>query len=91
MLKSEYYTEPSELDRLVIDKLVPADHLLRQVKAVVDFEAFRDLVRECYSADRGRTAEDPVRLIKLEYLQFQYNLYTTGTGTKAWHFTLVSV
>ncbi len=74
MLKSDYYTEPSDLDRLVFEKLVPAEHLLRQVKQIIDFDSFRDLIRDCYSADMGRTAEDPVRLIKLEYLQFQYNL-----------------
>ena len=74
MLKSSYYQEPSEIDRLVFEKLVPADHLLRQVKQLIDFESFRDLVRECYSAGMGRAAEDPVRMIKLEYLQFQYGL-----------------
>jgi transposase len=74
VLKSSYYQEPSEIDRLVFEKLVPADHLLRQVKQLIDFESFRDLVRECYSAGMGRTAEDPVRMVKLEYLQFQYGL-----------------
>jgi transposase len=74
LLKSDYYQAPNPLDQLIFDKLVPADHLLRQVKQWIDFEAFRDLVRDRYSADLGRTAEDPVRLIQLEYLQFQYNL-----------------
>jgi transposase len=47
---------------------------LRRVKELIDFESFRDLVRDCYSAGLGRAAEDPVRMIKLEYLQFQYGL-----------------
>lgn len=74
MLKPNYYTEPTELDTLVFEKLVPQDHYLRQVKQVIDFEALRDKVRDCYSAEMGRSAEDPVILIKLEFLQFQYNL-----------------
>jgi len=74
MLKSDYYVEPTELDRMIFEKLVPADHFLRQVKAVLDFERFRPLVADCYSPSLGRGAEDPVRLIKLEYLEFQYNL-----------------
>ena len=74
MLKANYYTEPSELDTLVFEKLVPPDHYLRQVKQVIDFEALREKVRDCYSAEMGRAAEDPVILIKLEFLQFQYNL-----------------
>lgn len=74
MLKSNYYQEPSEIDQIVFDKLVPTDHHLRRVKELIDFESFRDLIQDCYSSSMGRTAEDPVRLIKLEYLEFQYGL-----------------
>ena len=34
MLKESYYTEPTELDTLVFEKLVPPDHYLRRVKPV---------------------------------------------------------
>ena len=34
----------------------------------------RDRVKDCYSPAMGRTAEDPVRMIKLAFLQFHYNL-----------------
>lgn len=74
MLKDSYYIEPTDLDRLIFEKLVPPDHYLRQVKAVVEFESLRAEVKDCYSPDLGRGAEDPVRLIKLEYLQFHYGL-----------------
>jgi len=74
MLKSSYYSEPSELDVLIFEKLIPQEHLLRKVKATIDFEAFRGLVKECYSQEMGRTAEDPVRMIKIEFLQFLYGL-----------------
>jgi transposase len=74
MLKSSYYIEPTEMDKMVFEKLIPRDHYLRQVKSVIDFERFREKVRECYSPDMGSPAEDPVRLIKLEFLEFQYSL-----------------
>jgi transposase len=74
MLKENYYTEPTEIDTLVFEKLVPPDHYLRQVKQCIDFERCRDLVKDCYSAAMGRTAEDPVRMIKLGFLQFHYRL-----------------
>lgn len=74
MLKDSYYTEPTEVDKLVFEKLVPPDHLLRKVKSIIDFERLRDKLRNCYSPDMGRTAEDPVRMIKLEFLEFQYGL-----------------
>src|SRR6266508_4483680 len=74
MLKDNYYTEPTEVDQLVFAKLVPPDHYLQRVKQLLDFERFRELVKDCYSPAMGRTAEDPVRLIKLEFLQFHYRL-----------------
>src|SRR3989442_558670 len=74
MLKKSYYTEPTEIDILVFEKLIPPDHYLRRVKQLIDFERFRDVVTDCYSPTMGRTAEDPVRMIKLGFLQFHYNL-----------------
>jgi transposase len=74
MLKDSYYTEPTEIDQLVFDKLIPPEHYLRRVKNTIDFERFRDLLKDCYSPRMGRGAEDPVRLIKLEFLQHHANL-----------------
>jgi len=74
MLKAEYYSAPTDIDRLVFDKLIPADHYLRRLKAAIDFEPFRGLVADCYAAGMGAPAEDPVRMLKLSLLQFQYDL-----------------
>ena len=74
MLKERYYTDPTEVDQMVFAQLVPPDHYLRQVKRLIDFEPFRDLVKDCYSPAMGRTAEDPVRVMKLTFLQFHDNL-----------------
>ena len=74
MLKESYDTEPTEMDTLVFAKLVPPDHYLRRVKQCIDFERCRDLVQDCYSSAMGRTAEDPVRMIKLGFLHFHYRL-----------------
>ena len=74
MLKTSYYTEPTELDRLVYEKLIPADHLLRRVNTIIDFEPIREKVKDSYSPHMGRAAEDPVRMIKIEFLEFMYNL-----------------
>ena len=74
MLKASYYSEPKENDRIVIEKLIPDEHVLVQIKAAIDFEKFRELVRDRYSVRMGRSAEDPVRMIKLEILEFLYGL-----------------
>jgi transposase len=74
MLKADYYSVPSEVDVVVFEKLIPADHYLRRLKAAIDFEPLRALVAECYAAGMGAPAEDPVRMLKLSLLQFHYDL-----------------
>jgi transposase len=74
MLKAEYYNAPTDIDLLVFAKLIPAEHYLRRLKAALDFEPLRALVADCYAAGMGAPAEDPVRMLKLSLLQFQYDL-----------------
>jgi len=70
MLSPSYYTKPTEIDLMVYEKMIPEDHILRQFKKVIEFEQFRDLVKECYHPNLGRSAEDPVIMLKLEVLQY---------------------
>jgi transposase len=74
MLKADYYITPTDLDQVIFAKLLPADHYLRRLKAAIDFEPLRALVADCYAAGMGAPAEDPVRMLKLSLLQFQYDL-----------------
>ena len=74
MLKPDYNTPPSPVDTIIFEKLVPPDHYLRRVKALLDFTPVRVLLTPCYSATLGRPAEDPVLLLKLCFLAFHYNL-----------------
>ena len=74
MLKPTYASLLSAQDQQVFDALVPADHYLRQMLTVVDFERFRSLMAPCYHATDGRPANDPIVLLKLCYLQTHYCL-----------------
>ena len=83
MLKSNYDVQLSPFDLLIFDTLVPEDHYLRQLKAAIDFSPLRDLVADCYSSDQGRSAIDPVQLLKLNLLQFHYGLSDEGVIRQA--------
>lgn len=72
MLKADYTPVLTPLDEVVFTQLVPADHYLRRLKAAVDFPRFRPLVADCYAAESGRPALDPVVLLKLLLLQLHY-------------------
>lgn len=74
MLKQSYYVKPTALDLKVFAKLVPDDHYLRQVKSAVDFEPMREKVQAVYDLRRGRPALDPIRLLKLGFVQWHYGL-----------------
>lgn len=74
MLKDDYYTEPTDVDLLVFAQLVPHDHYLRRVKDTIDFERLRPKLTPLYNQQIGRPAEDPVRMVKLAFLQFHYDL-----------------
>lgn len=74
MLKADYYVAPTDIDRLVFEKLLPADHYLRRLKAAIDFEPLRALVADCYVEGLGAPAADPVRMLNLSLLQFQSDL-----------------
>ena len=54
------------------DKIVPADHLLRKINQVVDFSFVNELVKDRYTPDFGRPAEDPEFMLRLCLLQYLY-------------------
>ena len=74
MLLPNYPSLPTDFDRHVFDTVVPPEHYLRQVAAVIDFERFRPRLSEAYSSGMGRPAIDPVRMLKILFLRFHYKL-----------------
>jgi transposase len=54
------------------DKIIPVDHLLRKINQVVDFSFVNELVKDKYTPDFGRPAEDPEFMLRLCLLQYLY-------------------
>jgi len=54
------------------DRIVPQYHLLRRINQVVDFSFIQDLVKDRYTPDFGRPAEDPEFMLRLCLLQYLY-------------------
>ena len=65
---------------VVIDQLIPAEHLLRKIDAAVDFDRIYEMVDILYSEDNGRPSVDPVVLFKMVLIQ---HLYGCNTGAEA--------
>lgn len=75
MLCEDYYrVRLTEFDEEVFRALVPPDHYLRQALECIPWNDFYELLAPYYSAEEGRPAESPVRMLKLEYLRYHDNL-----------------
>ena len=57
-----------------LDAMVPENHLLRKIDAVIDFDAIYDIVKDLYCEDNGRPSIDPVVLFKIVLLQHIYGI-----------------
>lgn len=62
------------LDRKIFDATVPTDHYLRRVHQAIDFDRFRKILLSSYHPSLGRPPFEPLVLLKLEFLQYQYDL-----------------
>jgi transposase len=83
MLRPWQHVPTSELDQMIFDTLVPEDHYLRRVKTLLDFEALRPILAERYPSATGRPAVEPLLLLKLEFLEYHYNLSDRGVINQA--------
>lgn len=62
----------------IFDAVVPKKHKLRLLKDKIDFSFIRKEVAEKYSVNRGRYAEDPIRMFKYLFLKCMYGLSDRG-------------
>ena len=73
MLK-ENREQQTEIEFVMIDNLVPKDHLLRKIKQYIDFSFINDLCREYYCKDNGRPAVEPEILFKMLFIGYLYGI-----------------
>ncbi|WP_245156706.1 IS1182 family transposase [Clostridium aminobutyricum] len=64
----------SELEIIMIEELVPADHLLRKIDRYIDFSFINKICAPYYSKDTGRPAVEPEILFKMLFLGYLYGI-----------------
>ena len=52
----------SEIEVVMLEELVPQDHLLRKIDKYIDFSFIRDLTRDLYCHTNGRPDRKSTRL-----------------------------
>jgi transposase len=67
-------SEPALFQYVNVEELVPKNHFLRKVDAVLDLSFVREAVAECYSTSRGRPSVDPELALRMMLLGRLYDL-----------------
>lgn len=66
--------QQTELEMVTLESLVPSDHLLRKIDAVIDFSFIHARVADLYCPDNGRPALDPVLMFKALFLGYLFGV-----------------
>jgi len=64
----------TELEMVSLDSLVPSDHLLRRIDAVIDFSFIHELVEGLYCPDNGRPPLDPTLMFKALFIGYLFGI-----------------
>ena len=62
------------LEMVTLESLVPDDHLVRKIDAVIDFSFIHPLVEDLYCADNGRPALDPTLMFKALFVGYLFGI-----------------
>jgi len=66
--------EQTALEMVTLEELVPTDHLLRRIDAVIDFSFIHDRVAGLYCADNGRPPLDPTLMFKALFIGYLFGI-----------------
>ena len=72
MLRSREKQE--RLEVVILEQMIPEDHLLRRIDRSVDFSFIHKLCEPLYCADNGRPAIDPELLFRMIFVGYLYGV-----------------
>jgi transposase len=64
----------TKVELVMLEQLVPEDHLLRKIDEHINFDFIYDLVSDKYCLDNGRPSIDPVVLFKMLFIGYLYGI-----------------
>jgi transposase len=66
--------EQTAFEMVTLEGLVPPDHLLRKIEAVIDFSFIHERVAGLYCADNGRPPLDPTLMFKALFIGYLFGV-----------------
>lgn len=73
-MMSESVSREQKWETVLINQLVPEDHLLRKIDRYIDFSFINEICRPYYSADNGRPAIEPEILFRMLFIGYLYGV-----------------
>lgn len=64
----------NQVEFVSLEEMVPANHLLRQIDAAIDFNKIYEFTENLYCKANGRPSIDPVVLFKIVLIQHVYGI-----------------
>ncbi len=74
MLQEKATASQKEYEIVLLEELVPEDHLLRKIERAVDFSFIHGLCKDLYSPNIGRPAVPPELLFRMLFLGYLYGI-----------------
>jgi transposase len=74
LMQGRNSSEPSLFQMVDLEALIPPNHRLRKIDAVLDLSFVPETVAECYSPSRGRPSIDPELALRMMLLGALYDL-----------------
>lgn len=62
------------MELVILEEMIPQDHLLRKIDRCVDFSFIRKLCEPLYCLDNGRPAIDPETLFRMLFVGYLYGI-----------------
>ncbi len=78
----------TDADYLVLDKLIPSNHLLRKVNQCIDFSFVNELTEECYSSNNGRPSIPPELYFRIMLINYLYAIKSTRRLVQEIHYNI---
>lgn len=66
--------EQTAIEMVMLENLVPKDHLVRKIDAVIDFSFIHDRVAGLYCSDNGRPPLDPTLMFKALFIGYLFGI-----------------
>ncbi len=63
-----------KMEMVILENLVPENHLLRKIEKVIDFSFINEICKQYYCEDNGRPAIEPEVLFRMLFIGYLYGI-----------------